>query len=1422
MARIFISHSSADNFAAVAIRDFLVAEGWDDLFLDLDPKRGIVAGERWERALNQAAYRCEAVLFLVSSAWLVSRWCLREFNLALRLNKRLMGVLIEDIPIPDLPADLTANWQVVRLASGRDHAMFRSVLPDGREEHVTFSKTGLVSLRTGLAKAGLDARFFPWPPESDPDRPPWRGMRPLEAEDAGIFFGREAPIIEALDRLRGLADGAPPRFLAILGASGAGKSSFLRAGVLPRLARDDRNFSPLPVLRPERAAITGENGLIAAIEGAFRRAGLKLSRARAKSAIFGGPKTFASLLSELAEALREPMLEDVPRPPAPAIVIAIDQGEELFLAEGRAEADALLLLLASVVAWSEPRVILLVTIRSDSYERLQTAAALDGLRQSTLSLPPMAQGTYQMLIEGPAVRLIDTRRALKIEPALTAALLSDIGAGGGKDALPLVAFTMERLYLEYGGDGDLTLADYHAIGGIRGSIEAAAERALRRSDEDQAVPREHAAKLALLRRALIPWLAGVDPDTGSPRRRVARLSELPEEARPLVGYLVAERLLSTERAFTSLVDGEGVPTLIPQGDATVEVVHEALLRQWGLLQGWLEDDFAALVALEGVARAARDWHANARKGEWLVHQTGRLEDADRFAHEERFSGFASTLVEDYLVAARSAEKVRRDRDLEEARQLAQAQRLAAEHQKKVANRTLAGALAASLLAVIAIGALAFARSQAQKATLQAQIATDERDRAVAERDRAEFAERRAADRNLERSIGISGAATEKVMKLAPEGMLDDAELSQALAAVIVSAVAAIEADGEVTGQIASQLAAIADANHASSGTSRGRTRLIVGDLDFAASLHVSDTGTALVTSNPLTESSVSAQITGGSVSLGIDRKNKMILLIRPNRLERWTVTNGQLTMLGEIDIGGSAFKPSADSKVLGSSGHVFVLSAGEVWHISGESLKRVATGDGITITDIASDEQGGIVATTEDGRILRGSGRLEVVSDQSGIARQVGERPRIRYNPYLDIASLSTDEEWRDLWLTFNVSYPPTDLNACEGTRSDGRGRYCAGVDEWLPTPSAYTPWIGIVAKGSATPVLRGAGWPVDLLIACHRLRRLNDGTIFEVGDALRRCGILEPAIQDSISAGPSSDEAKALVADLLASASASNDIDSAPGFSPFISKLPDGTSPEARLGHEREFGLDGRPANAAEAQGAYESAVAKGDAFAMYRLAVAIEDTDAERAVSLYRRATELGSGYALNAYAVFLKDRSLATPQEVADHYRKAMKLGDYLRAPRNLALLLAKHPELQRDENETEENLYRMAATSGNPFAAVSLANLLDTNQAKPASASEATALWDFASAYLPEAAMVVAQRLEQEELSGDTSADSMPKPGEKRQASQQLMRMAARGGWAEAFDRLAERALLGEDTLPKLMQHSFHYARSNSAYKLRQSV
>jgi hypothetical protein len=93
MSRIFISHSSADNAAAVAVSRWLEEEGWSDLFLDISPARGLTPGERWQETLKSAADRCEAVLFLISSAWRDSRWCLAEFLLAKCKGARSAAVM---------------------------------------------------------------------------------------------------------------------------------------------------------------------------------------------------------------------------------------------------------------------------------------------------------------------------------------------------------------------------------------------------------------------------------------------------------------------------------------------------------------------------------------------------------------------------------------------------------------------------------------------------------------------------------------------------------------------------------------------------------------------------------------------------------------------------------------------------------------------------------------------------------------------------------------------------------------------------------------------------------------------------------------------------------------------------------------------------------------------------------------------------------------------------------------------------------------------------------------------------------------------------------------------------------------------------------------------------------------------------------
>jgi formylglycine-generating enzyme required for sulfatase activity len=643
VSRIFLSHSSANNAEAIAIRDWMMVHGWDDVFLDLDPERGLKAGERWQEALKRAAERCELVVFLVSPVWAASKWCLAEFLLAKSLNKRVFAVIVEPTPFSELPAEMTTEWQITDLtAGGRDYRA-TVTLPGGKTRDVALGTEGLDRLRMGLVQSGLDPKHFDWPPANDPDRPPYRGLLPLEADDAGIFFGREAAVVDALDRLRGLRAAPPPRLLVILGASGAGKSSLLRAGLLPRLARDNRQFLALPIIRPERAAISGGTGLLRTLEGAFQASKLSVARADLRAAIDGGATELRALLSMLAQKATPAAADTAVTPKAPMLVLSIDQGEELFLAEGQEEAQPFLCLLRDLITADGPAVIALFTIRSDNYERLQLAKELECVRQQTLSLPPMPRGSYAEVIKGPAQRLEGTPRALSIDDAVVDALLTDIEAGGAKDALPLLAFTLERLYGDYGGSGHLKLEHYEKIGRIEGSIEAAVERAFKAADADPKVPKDKQTRLALLRRGMIPWLAGIDPDTGAPRRRVARLCEIPAEARPLIDLLIEQRLLSTDVATDTK-------------ERTIEPAHEALLRKWGLLQGWLKEDAPLLTVLDSMKRGARDWAANGKAVSYLAHAKERLRAAESLLARPDFATDLGPTDKDYVASCRRAEQ----------------------------------------------------------------------------------------------------------------------------------------------------------------------------------------------------------------------------------------------------------------------------------------------------------------------------------------------------------------------------------------------------------------------------------------------------------------------------------------------------------------------------------------------------------------------------------------------------------------------------------------------------------------------------------------------------------------------------------------------------------------------------------------------
>jgi hypothetical protein len=685
LSRLFISHSSKNDDWAIALKDWLVRKGWsgpDDIFLDLDPERGIAAGQRWAHALEDAATRCEAVLFLVSEEWLASKWCGDEYQLAKELNKKLFALQVDDVALDRLPGGLTAQWQIVRLR-GEPAERFLTVHPvTTHQSPVHIAKAGLQSLKRGLEKAGIGTETFDLQPDHSGLlgwRAPYRGLEALEPEDAAVFFGRNADIVRGVDVLRGIAARKPPRLLVILGASGAGKSSFLRAGLWPRLLRDDSQWLPLRVIRAGRGgAIEGNEGLLTALEDVHHRFALRASRADLRARL-ATPESFIALLHELRQAAARRAL--ISEPPYPLPVVCLDQGEEVFAASSALESEKLLQLARAAI--DGDAALLLVSIRSDFYGTMQGAKALAGIDQATLSLGPMPHGELARVIREPAEIL--RRKAGPTAPVFDAAVIERLQQEieGEEDALPLLAFVLQRLMREHQGMATIGLAELDRTGGVAAAINSAADAAL----DDAGFGSDRTTQRDALRRLFIPRLARIDRETKAPQRRVARQSELPADLLPLARALTERRLLVVKLAAQ-------VQSAAAMDTATLEVAHEALLRRWPTLVELLTEDRDALLLLDGVLSAAADWDKSeaARKLDFLAHRGSRLSDAQALASRGADWDREIAPARAYLAACAAREIA--EREAKDA-QLARTQKL---------QRRAFWALAAVL--VLAIAALA--------------------------------------------------------------------------------------------------------------------------------------------------------------------------------------------------------------------------------------------------------------------------------------------------------------------------------------------------------------------------------------------------------------------------------------------------------------------------------------------------------------------------------------------------------------------------------------------------------------------------------------------------------------------------------------------------------------------------------------------
>ena len=502
MARIFISYSSLDRADAGEIIDWLRSLGFDNAFLD-----------KWEARLYEELAACSAVVLEVTPNWLASKWCFAEFVQARASGKAIFPVLFT----PDGGQAFAADLQRVDFSTDREG--------------------GKRSLAQRLEELALDVQSgFDW----ERRRAPYPGLPSFEAEDAAVYFGRDAEVRELIDRLRARRAMGGAQMVAVLGASGSGKSSLLRAGVLPRLAKFEPGFVVVPPLRPGADPCT--------------------ELAKALAAGLSQPTQWRTLYDDLASdagAVASDLLMAAGRPEA-TLLITLDQAEELFTT---AAAEARARFAGWLRALQRQPVLLLLSLRSDQLGPWQQWAQQVGAFD-TFSLPPLLPARLAQVIEGPA-----RVAGLGIAPGVSDALLHD---AGGPDAMPLLAFTLRELWARAtagGGAGApvIRLADDPLLGDAAAGLNPL-ESAVRRRADELVAPLDEAARRAL-REAFAGALVRVD-DQGAYGRRAAPWDELDAGVHATLEAFVAARLLVLRRDEA--------------GQRSVEVAHEALLRKWPL------------------------------------------------------------------------------------------------------------------------------------------------------------------------------------------------------------------------------------------------------------------------------------------------------------------------------------------------------------------------------------------------------------------------------------------------------------------------------------------------------------------------------------------------------------------------------------------------------------------------------------------------------------------------------------------------------------------------------------------------------------------------------------------------------------------------------------------------------------------------
>lgn len=562
---VFLSYRSRDHARVRALADALAKHAGLRVFLD---RWYLVAGEPWLGALERALTSCRAAAICIGPGEL-GPWQQREMCLA--LDRQAHDPSFRVIPVLLPGADPVLGFLSTNMwIDLRDGA--------GEEDFVAL----LAAALRGTMPPEVLATF----PRAKTSVCPYRGLLYFREEDAPFFLGRES-IIDELERT--LARAA---LVSVVGASGSGKSSVVRAGLVPRLRRSRAPVWEVVTMVPGDRPLRG-------LAAAFTPL---LEPEMTEVDLLVETNKLAAAMSNEEVSVRD-VAEWVLRRQSGTerVLLVVDQWEELYTLT-RDTTERAHFISQLLDASSQGALSLVLTLRGDFVGQALTDRRLsDRLQGVQVNVGPMTEDELRRAIEEPAQAVGQT-----FEPGLVEAILRDVGDEPGR--LPLLEFVLRQLWERRKADRLLHEA-YREIGSLEGAIASRAEHVF------SSLPEED--RLAL--RHLFLRLARPGDGRDYTRLRVAS-SDIAEGEWLLVNRLADERLLVTAQGMAA-------------DDRTVEVSHEALLWHWDRLRMWLERDREFLLWRERLRPMVNAW-LQRKEGDDALLQGAFLVEAEKWRIEQ--------------------------------------------------------------------------------------------------------------------------------------------------------------------------------------------------------------------------------------------------------------------------------------------------------------------------------------------------------------------------------------------------------------------------------------------------------------------------------------------------------------------------------------------------------------------------------------------------------------------------------------------------------------------------------------------------------------------------------------------------------------------------------------------------------------------